>query len=396
MTDKLKGMVAVDFLDPSELCPDDPAEGKRVKVAVHALMLNPNDYQARFAVMQYAFGVNALYYIGKFPIFHEIRDQDRELFEFANQVVMAVCCHKLALSIHTYNRYQYSLRSYIWHIYGFAKNTVYGYVKTAPGAKGALGSDCPRLAREFEAYLNADSDARDALAYHINTQWAESVSSALSKHVGDFGVPAGVVRTRKVEDGSDSPPDEAKREKKYHFEQLKYVAFDMSFEECKDAIAALEMHNAPLYKEAAPKPRPAPPEIQFECYTRFYLQNSKNHTFSQIVNNAVNLEIGRLFTCEKKSLAEILESLGPDYPRKIAEKLAHDPSAARAYGIDPSEAEKFDPSAAKLLTPVTVRGRVYQNHIPMLKLFMTERASCISEQEPSQSDAKEESSSCGI
>ncbi|NLI19984.1 MAG: hypothetical protein GX418_00315 [Clostridiales bacterium] len=371
----------MDFLDPSELCPNDPAQGERVKVAVHALMLNPNDFQARLLLIQYAFGINALNFIGKYPVFDEIRNRDRELFELANQVAMAFCCYKLARSIYKYDRYKHSLRSFVWLVYQYAKDTVRGYAKSAPGAHTALDPDNPRMAREFEAYLN--SDAREALAYHMGTQWAEAVRSALGKHTEDFGAPASIVKTRQV--GGEikviaSPDGSQRRVKKgHHEEQLTYIALDISPEECERALAALAAHHAPLYSETATKRRPALSAAEFDCFKRFYLENSKNSTGNQAVNNEVNLAIGRLYLCEQMSLAGILETLGPEYPEQAV--------------VEPDDpAGKVQP---EWLTPIKVRSRVYQNLIPMFREFMKERDSCISKEEPSTpSEATEGSSAC--
>ncbi len=376
-------MVAVDYLDPLELCPNDPAEGERVKIAVHALMLNPNDYQARFLLLQYTFGENALFYIGKNPVFQEMRDQDREFFELANQVAMAFCCYKLARCIHKYDRHKYSLHSFIWHVYRYAKDTVKGYARTAPGAHAIPDPDNPQKVREYIVSLN--SDARDTLTYHMVTQWVEAVSSVLSRHAADFGVPADIVRTRQVGGVTEvvTAPDGLQHHirRGHHEEQLLYDTLDMSPEECDRALAALNEHHAPLYSEDPAKRHSTLSAEEFGSFTRFYLENSKNNTFNQAVNNEVNLEIGRLYLCESTSLAGILDTLGPDYPQQVAMKLDN-----------PSNAKKPEP-----LTPVKVRSRVYQNILPMLTDFMKKRESCISMKASSPpSSAMEGSSACDI
>lgn len=375
-------MVAVDYLDPLELCPNDPAKGERVKAAVHALMLNPNDFHARFLLLQYAFGDNALYYIGKYPVLYLIRDQERELFELANQVAMAVCCYKLARCIYKYDRHQHSLLSFIFHVYRYAKETVKGFVKAVSDAYAAPDPDALEIAGEYRRSLSAD--ARDTLPYHMNTQWAEAVCSALNRHTEDFGVKASIIKTIQVGgtvEAVAAPNGVHHVRSGHHEELLAYIALDMSPEECDRALAELAEHHAPLYSEDPVKQRPALPAEEFESFKRFYLENSKSNTFSQAVNHEVNLAIARLYLCESTSLAGILDALGPDYPQQAAGKLNH-PSGEKIPGP---------------LTPIKVRSRVYQNIIPMLAEFMKKRESCIStEKSLSPSEAKEGSSACGI
>jgi hypothetical protein len=374
-------MMAVDYLDPLELCPKDRAEGEKVKVAVHALMLNPNYFSARLVLMMYVFGNNALYFIGKSPVFVELRDRNRELFELANQVAMAFCSYKLAQCIYKYDRRSYSLKSFIWHIYRYAKETVKGYVKKVSGVFVASDPRNKQLADEFGAYLR--SDTWDELPYHIDTYWAEAVSSALSKHAKDFGLHVSLVKTIQVggETETVTAADGSKHfvKKGHHEEQLKYIALDMSHAECERALAELEAHGAPLYRDTETNQCPTMTEAEFERFRDYYLKNSTNNTVNQRVNREVNLAIGRLYLCEKASPTEIVDALGPEYPRQVAAKL------------DGFSAENMPGP----LTVIKVRGRIYQNIVPMRTEFMKVCESCISgDEQSSPSMAKEGSSAC--
>lgn len=373
----------MDYLDPLELCPNDPAKGERVKVAVHALMLNPNDMPSRFILLQYGFGDDALNYTGKFPVFEKLRYQDRELFELANQVAMAFCCYKLAQSIYKYDRYKYSLKSFIGHMYYYAKKTVEGYAKNAPGAKKKSDFPEPVSIREYEVKRKAeDKDDRD---YHTITQWADAVTAVLSGHQNVFGNPVNVDKTKQtggvtvVVVGPDGSRHKVKTG--YTEEQLLYIEFDMSLDECQRAIAFLKANGTKFYNDAAPKQHDTLSAAEFDSFRLYYLEHSAKNTFNQVVNNEVNLEIGRLYLLERSSLAGILDTLGADYPERVAEKMD-----GRA------NAKKPEP-----LTRIKVRGRIYQNIKPMLDNFMKEREGCISEEEKSlKSEAREGSSACDI
>ena len=420
-----------DYLTPSELCPSNTQYGESVRLAVHALQLNPNAIWARLRLLVYTFGSDCLDYNGGVL---DMTNGGAMLKETANRAAMAMCGASLARGIHKYDRYEEPLKKFVWKIYNNSRRTVreiyakeigskeidpmkksvdeefnkrfqkesirkgmfknadfydvivemFGVCDGKPKeiksgrkelenlytinewkalllsydldskTKGSLIEIISEAQAEFEESSKhspgqeyrefSNNDANDAAdsdrVWSINTSKTEKAKSVLSSHENDYANIVNTVQTITIPQTIIAGGEKKEKGKRI---KLKHLQYSMSISELERALRALEEKNTRQLTDDLPS---------FNEYKEFYFAHSKWSTPRFRIANHVNIEIARICTWEGiDNKDEILNIVGVDYPKKIAEEIGED--------------VKY----AKTLSAEKVRGIRDQNHYPMFTMF---------------------------
>jgi hypothetical protein len=143
-----------DYLASAELSPQSHKAGDNIRLAVHALMLNPNGYWARTRLIEWQFGEKAFDHDGK--VLDKLEKIEPELAILANQAAMSFCAAKIAMEIHKFDRYgKYSLDQFIMLQYYNARQTVRDYYVDEIG-KGRPKNAAANKDKEYKARINEE------------------------------------------------------------------------------------------------------------------------------------------------------------------------------------------------------------------------------------------------